>query len=67
MTALDQFLLSNLLARARLDRGGKCFGLVLLAVRQNLRRIVLQAVIIEYAAVRGRIVITAHPDPLLPP
>ena len=37
------------------DRGRQCFGLVLLAVRQNLRGIVLQAVIIEYAAVRGRI------------
>ena len=43
------------------NRGWKRFGFILLAEGQNLRRILLQAVIVENAAIRGRVVITAHP------
>ena len=58
---LKPLLLSNRLARARLDRSRKRFGFILLAVGQNLRRILPQAVIAENGAVRGRVVVTAHP------
>src|SRR5262249_22553965 len=51
-----------------LDRRRERFWFILLAVGKNLRGIRLQTVIIEDAAVCGRIVITAHPvlDELLP-
>src|SRR6516162_5830286 len=57
----DTSLSSNQLTSAGLDRGRKRFGFILFAEGQNLGGILLQAIIIENAAVRGRIVITARP------
>ena len=49
------------LAGAFLNRGWQGVGLVVLAVRRNLCRIALQAVVVQDVAVGGGIVITAHP------
>src|SRR5215813_15317435 len=49
------------LAGGFFDRGWKRVRSVLLAVRQNLRGIPLQAVVIQNIAVCRRVVISAHP------
>src|SRR5262245_6945541 len=54
-------LRSNYLARGVLDRSRQCLRLVPLAIGLDLCKIPLQAVIVENAAVSGRVVVAAHP------
>src|SRR5215813_10139885 len=49
------------LAGGFFDRGWKRLRSVLLAVRQNLRGIPLQAVVVQNVAICRRVVISAHP------